>query len=117
MFFPTGDIGGQMGLFIGASILTILEIFDYLYEVKGLKSNKKSCACSSPRLTQTRQISADSFLHSLTLTKNVDSDGTSLYFSLSLRPHLPSKPLELNFYFEHMSNWVYIMSFKLSLPT
>ncbi|NWH88331.1 ASI1C protein, partial [Aegithalos caudatus] len=29
----TGDIGGQMGLFIGASLLTILEIFDYLYEV------------------------------------------------------------------------------------
>ncbi|XP_043922254.1 acid-sensing ion channel 3 [Protopterus annectens] len=28
-----GDIGGQMGLFIGASILTILEILDYLYEV------------------------------------------------------------------------------------
>ncbi|KAG7274760.1 hypothetical protein CRUP_006497 [Coryphaenoides rupestris] len=28
-----GDIGGQMGLFIGASVLTILEIFDYLYEV------------------------------------------------------------------------------------
>ncbi|KAI5607563.1 acid-sensing ion channel 1B, partial [Silurus asotus] len=27
------DIGGQMGLFIGASILTILELFDYLYEV------------------------------------------------------------------------------------
>ncbi|XP_068123356.1 acid-sensing ion channel 1 isoform X1 [Hyperolius riggenbachi] len=28
-----GDIGGQMGLFIGASILTVLEIFDYAYEV------------------------------------------------------------------------------------
>ncbi|XP_077005866.1 acid-sensing ion channel 3 isoform X2 [Tamandua tetradactyla] len=28
-----GDIGGQMGLFIGASLLTILEIFDYLCEV------------------------------------------------------------------------------------
>uniref|UniRef100_A0AAY4CCG6 Acid-sensing ion channel 2 n=1 Tax=Denticeps clupeoides TaxID=299321 RepID=A0AAY4CCG6_9TELE len=28
-----GDIGGQMGLFIGASILTILEMFDYAYEV------------------------------------------------------------------------------------
>ncbi|XP_039221684.1 acid-sensing ion channel 1-like isoform X2 [Crotalus tigris] len=28
-----GDIGGQMGLFIGASLLTLLEIFDYLYEV------------------------------------------------------------------------------------
>lgn len=31
--FFTGDIGGQMGLFIGASILTILELFDYAYEV------------------------------------------------------------------------------------
>ncbi|KAG7234770.1 hypothetical protein INR49_003984, partial [Caranx melampygus] len=29
----SGDIGGQMGLFIGASILTILELFDYAYEV------------------------------------------------------------------------------------
>lgn len=29
-----GDIGGHMGLFIGASILTILELFDYLYEVR-----------------------------------------------------------------------------------
>ena len=28
-----GDIGGQMGLFIGASIMTILELFDYVYEV------------------------------------------------------------------------------------
>lgn len=32
-FSFTGDIGGQMGLFIGASILTILEILDYIYEV------------------------------------------------------------------------------------
>lgn len=31
--FFVGDIGGQMGLFIGASILTILELFDYAYEV------------------------------------------------------------------------------------
>ncbi|KAL7977906.1 hypothetical protein Chor_010858 [Crotalus horridus] len=30
-----GDIGGQMGLFIGASLLTLLEIFDYLYEASG----------------------------------------------------------------------------------
>ncbi|KAM9673199.1 acid-sensing ion channel 1 isoform 1-T1 [Trichechus inunguis] len=30
---PVGDIGGQMGLFIGASILTVLELFDYAYEV------------------------------------------------------------------------------------
>lgn len=34
LFVFPGDIGGQMGLFIGASILTILELFDYLYEVK-----------------------------------------------------------------------------------
>lgn len=33
-FLCVGDIGGQMGLFIGASILTILELFDYLYEVR-----------------------------------------------------------------------------------
>lgn len=32
-FLILGDIGGQMGLFIGASILTILELFDYIYEV------------------------------------------------------------------------------------
>uniref|UniRef100_H3C7V1 Acid-sensing (proton-gated) ion channel 1a n=1 Tax=Tetraodon nigroviridis TaxID=99883 RepID=H3C7V1_TETNG len=38
-----GDIGGHMGLFIGASILTILEIFDYLYEV----IKHKLCRCSS----------------------------------------------------------------------
>uniref|UniRef100_A0A8C5WCG9 Uncharacterized protein n=1 Tax=Leptobrachium leishanense TaxID=445787 RepID=A0A8C5WCG9_9ANUR len=34
-----GDIGGQMGLFIGASILTILEIFDYLINVLGYLSS------------------------------------------------------------------------------
>ncbi|XP_069472977.1 acid-sensing ion channel 4-like [Ambystoma mexicanum] len=34
-----GDIGGQMGLFIGASILTILEILDYVYEVMKVKVN------------------------------------------------------------------------------
>lgn len=33
----SGDIGGQMGLFIGASILTILEILDYIYEVLCLR--------------------------------------------------------------------------------
>ena len=28
-----GDIGGNMGLFIGASILTVIELFDFLYEL------------------------------------------------------------------------------------
>lgn len=36
LFSLLGDIGGQMGLFIGASILTILELFDYIYEVRPL---------------------------------------------------------------------------------
>ncbi|XP_046882298.1 acid-sensing ion channel 1B isoform X1 [Hypomesus transpacificus] len=40
-----GDIGGQMGLFIGASILTILELFDYLYEV----IKYKLCRCSKKK--------------------------------------------------------------------
>lgn len=30
----SGDLGGQMGLFIGASVLTLLEILDYIYEVR-----------------------------------------------------------------------------------
>ncbi|PIO22935.1 hypothetical protein AB205_0077470, partial [Aquarana catesbeiana] len=56
-----GDIGGQMGLFIGASILTILEIFDYLYEVfrdkalgylqKRKKSKNKELDNLDPRYT------------------------------------------------------------------
>lgn len=41
LFVFSGDIGGQMGLFIGASILTILELFDYLYEVKYLPSHQE----------------------------------------------------------------------------
>nr|XP_029537619.1 acid-sensing ion channel 1B-like [Oncorhynchus nerka] len=41
-----GDIGGQMGLVIGAtSILTILELFDYLYEV----IKYKLCRCSKKK--------------------------------------------------------------------
>ncbi|KAK2496463.1 hypothetical protein MC885_009920 [Smutsia gigantea] len=33
-----GDLGGQMGLFIGASILTLLEILDYIYEARDGRS-------------------------------------------------------------------------------
>ncbi|XP_072237850.1 acid-sensing ion channel 1B isoform X1 [Leuresthes tenuis] len=40
-----GDIGGQMGLFIGASILTVLELFDYLYEV----IKYKLCRCTKKK--------------------------------------------------------------------
>lgn len=43
-YLISGDIGGHMGLFIGASILTILELFDYLYEVRhpGARANVMS---------------------------------------------------------------------------
>uniref|UniRef100_W5MSJ2 Acid-sensing (proton-gated) ion channel 1c n=1 Tax=Lepisosteus oculatus TaxID=7918 RepID=W5MSJ2_LEPOC len=52
-----GDIGGQMGLFIGASVLTILEIFDYLYEVFKdkvlgyVKRKKRPRRCQSDNLS------------------------------------------------------------------
>ncbi|XP_048869088.1 acid-sensing ion channel 2-like isoform X2 [Brienomyrus brachyistius] len=36
-----GDIGGQMGLFVGASILTVLELFDYAYEM--MKERLSDC--------------------------------------------------------------------------
>ena len=31
--FTKGDVGGQMGLFIGCSTLTLLEVFDYFYDI------------------------------------------------------------------------------------
>lgn len=42
-----GDIGGNMGLFIGASILTVVEVFDFAYEnlkveIKNIWSKLKS---------------------------------------------------------------------------
>lgn len=35
LLYSPGDLGGQMGLFIGASFLTLLEILDYIYEARG----------------------------------------------------------------------------------
>lgn len=58
-----GDIGGQMGLFIGASVLTILEIFDYLYEVKWCFSpfriiiyNNTNAVYSSPSVNKGKRL-------------------------------------------------------------
>ena len=33
-----GDVGGQMGLFIGCSTLTLLEAFDYFYDIIKVKN-------------------------------------------------------------------------------
>ncbi|XP_077303963.1 acid-sensing ion channel 4 isoform X2 [Lithobates pipiens] len=52
-----GDIGGQMGLFIGASILTVLEILDYLYEVMRDKVNRLVKRKPSPVRKPTENIS------------------------------------------------------------
>ncbi|XP_023695730.1 acid-sensing ion channel 4-A isoform X2 [Paramormyrops kingsleyae] len=63
-----GDIGGQMGLFIGASVLTVLEIFDYIYEVvkarllrlvKPQKKDKKTDLKQDQRNTVATVILAD----------------------------------------------------------
>uniref|UniRef100_A0A4W4GZC6 Acid sensing ion channel subunit family member 4 n=1 Tax=Electrophorus electricus TaxID=8005 RepID=A0A4W4GZC6_ELEEL len=62
-----GDIGGQMGLFIGASILTILEILDYIYEV--VKSRIK--AFQRPQKNQNQQIQRNQIQNQIKKTKNL----------------------------------------------
>ncbi|XP_012691404.2 acid-sensing ion channel 4-A-like [Clupea harengus] len=51
-----GDIGGQMGLFIGASILTILEIIEYIYEVIKYKLKRLFRPIKSQRNQNQNQI-------------------------------------------------------------
>ena len=34
------DIGGNMGLFIGASVLTVIELFDFVYEIMKVKCGR-----------------------------------------------------------------------------
>lgn len=66
-----GDIGGQMGLFIGASILTILELFDYVYEVikekswgKTLRKRKKEKEIATARAIIEEYRQKNAFLES-----------------------------------------------------
>eukprot|EP00062_Callorhinchus_milii_P026861 gi/632989480/ref/XP_007883671.1/ PREDICTED: acid-sensing ion channel 1-like [Callorhinchus milii] len=59
-----GDIGGQMGLFIGASILTILEIFDYLYEVFKDKILGNMLRKNRPKRSHSDNLSTCDTLHS-----------------------------------------------------
>lgn len=41
-FFSTGEFGGNMGLFLGCSLLTICEFFDFLFEAVMSRLRKKS---------------------------------------------------------------------------
>ncbi|CBY38389.1 unnamed protein product, partial [Oikopleura dioica] len=47
-----GDIGGQMGLFIGGSILTLLEIFNYFHDIIKDKTRRRK-----PSLSSTKSVS------------------------------------------------------------
>ena len=58
-----GDIGGNMGLFIGASILTVIELFDFLYELM-----KERCVMLKNRLCPSFHP-LDSLLSSLRFNK------------------------------------------------
>ena len=40
--FATGELGGNMGLLLGCSLLTILEFIDFLWEVVMSKKRKRS---------------------------------------------------------------------------
>ena len=41
LFHISGDIGGQVGLFLGASILTLLEFIDLVARILNRKFKKK----------------------------------------------------------------------------
>ncbi|KAI4880646.1 hypothetical protein NFI96_001018 [Prochilodus magdalenae] len=62
-----GDIGGQMGLFIGASILTILEILDYIYEVVKYRVKR----LLRPQKNQNQQNQRNQIQNQIQRTKNL----------------------------------------------
>ncbi|KAL7826159.1 hypothetical protein SRHO_G00338970 [Serrasalmus rhombeus] len=62
-----GDIGGQMGLFIGASILTILEILDYIYEVVKYRIKR----LLRPQKNQNQQNQRNQIQNQIQGTKNL----------------------------------------------
>eukprot|EP00058_Branchiostoma_floridae_P006648 XP_002592136.1 hypothetical protein BRAFLDRAFT_85007 [Branchiostoma floridae] len=42
-----GDLGGQMGLFLGASFLSLVEIFEYLMDELYGKVLRRCCRCKA----------------------------------------------------------------------
>ncbi|XP_035238689.1 acid-sensing ion channel 1-like isoform X3 [Anguilla anguilla] len=90
-----GDIGGQMGLFIGASILTILELFDYLYEVIKFQL----CRCSQKKHKNTNNNEQGAVLNLEPVQRHVSQTPCENLHPPSMYPAnmLPHQPVQGNF--------------------
>ncbi|XP_061114827.1 acid-sensing ion channel 1-like isoform X1 [Conger conger] len=82
-----GDIGGQMGLFIGASILTILELFDYLYEV----IKYQLCRCSQKKHKNTNNNEQGAVLNLEPVQRHTPCENLHppSLFPANMLPHQP----------------------------
>ncbi|XP_069509772.1 acid-sensing ion channel 1 isoform X1 [Ambystoma mexicanum] len=101
-----GDIGGQMGLFIGASILTVLELFDYVYEVvkhklcrrtKGQKDQKRNNNDQGVTLSMddvkrhVRTHAASSRHLSMNPCEGVRGHPAGMTYAANILPHHPGR--------------------------
>ncbi|XP_072521845.1 acid-sensing ion channel 1B isoform X2 [Salminus brasiliensis] len=84
-----GDIGGQMGLFIGASILTILELFDYLYEV--IKYKLCRCAKKSHKRSNNNDRGAVLSLDDVKRHAPCENLRTPSTYPANILPHHPGQ--------------------------
>ncbi|XP_041836481.1 acid-sensing ion channel 1B isoform X1 [Melanotaenia boesemani] len=84
-----GDIGGQMGLFIGASILTVLELFDYLYEV--IKYNLCRCMKKKHKSRNNNDRGAVLSLDDVKRHAPCENLRTPSTFSGNMLPHHPGQ--------------------------
>ncbi|XP_051980386.1 acid-sensing ion channel 1B isoform X1 [Xyrauchen texanus] len=84
-----GDIGGQMGLFIGASILTVLELFDYLYEV--IKFKLCRCAKKKHQRSNSNERGAVLSLDDVKRHAPCDNLRTPSTYPANMLPHHPGQ--------------------------
>ncbi|KAJ8336400.1 hypothetical protein SKAU_G00376200 [Synaphobranchus kaupii] len=84
-----GDIGGQMGLFIGASILTILELFDYLYEV----IKYQLCRCSQKKHKNTNNNEQGAVLNLEPVQRHTPCENlhSPTMYPANMLPHQPAR--------------------------
>ncbi|XP_078581875.1 acid-sensing ion channel 3-like [Branchiostoma floridae x Branchiostoma japonicum] len=67
-----GDLGGQMGLFLGASFLTLVEVFEYLMDELYGRVLKRCCRCKATASAHSGSPSAD------VLSVNINGSATQL---------------------------------------